>query len=81
MVLKGVENYEPQQYFVVNFDLKDESDEERDLMKKLKNQINDEIDYTSDIPITVRENVEKMLCVVPNERELNTYKSACCLLI
>lgn len=69
------------QFFVVDYELKDESTDEIELMNNLKKQIETKFDYTEDIPSSIKQQVEIMLSNVPRCREIKECQSACCILI
>mgnify|MGYP001123389196 CR=1 FL=1 len=53
--------YGCQRYYVIDFDLHEESLKEKRMMNDIKNEIEGKIDYDDDIPLTVKRNVDDML--------------------
>ncbi|KAK8865114.1 hypothetical protein M9Y10_010647 [Tritrichomonas musculus] len=58
-----------QQFFVGDFNLPDESDEEKKLMEKIQKQINRKIDYNDDIPFDIQKEVDLMIQNEIKEKE------------
>ena len=50
-----------QKYFIVDFELPEESNEEKKLMDKLADKLEGRINYTEDIPQSIQKNVDKLL--------------------
>lgn len=69
--LWGEKLYGRQHYYVIDFDLHEESLKEKRMMNDIKNEIEGKIDYNDDIPLTVKRNVDDMLKeqILLNEEE------------
>lgn len=69
MYLEDEESSNYQQYFVIDFELPEESNEERKMMNDLKNKIEGKFDYNQDIPLKIREDVDSMLHETLEQKE------------